>query len=112
MAFLGCDDPNTYPQNGKVGVIDVTGGEHRWISTDVDRTFAPYPGARPPIWLDDNTLLVSAEDHGECHLFRLTADGSAPPEQVTAGPSASTPMTPAGAASRWPRRPWNIRPRS
>jgi dipeptidyl aminopeptidase/acylaminoacyl peptidase len=85
VAFLGSDDPNTYPQNLKVGVIDATGGEHRWISIDVDRTFAPYPGARPPIWLDDNTLLASAEDHGESHLFRLAADGSVPPEQVTTG---------------------------
>ena len=43
IAFLGADDPNTYPQNVKVGVIDVTGGQHRWISTELDRTLRPVP---------------------------------------------------------------------
>jgi dipeptidyl aminopeptidase/acylaminoacyl peptidase len=86
VAFLGVDDPNTYPQNVKVGVIDVTGGQHRWVSTDVDRNFAPFPGQRAPIWLDDGTLLTSAEDRGESHLYRITIDGSAPPEQLTRGP--------------------------
>ena len=33
VAFLGDDDPTTYPQNTKVGVISIDGGEHRWIST-------------------------------------------------------------------------------
>jgi dipeptidyl aminopeptidase/acylaminoacyl peptidase len=85
IAFIGTDDPNTFPQNAKVGVIDVTGGEHRWISTRFDRTFAPYPGVRSPVWLDDSTLLAAAEDRGETHLFRLAADGSTPPERLTSG---------------------------
>jgi dipeptidyl aminopeptidase/acylaminoacyl peptidase len=86
IAFVGTDDPNTYPQNGKVGVIDVTGGQHRWISTGLDRTFAAYPGLRPPVWVDDATLLASAEDRGETHVYRLAADGSTPPERLTSGP--------------------------
>ena len=44
----------------------------------LDRTFAPFPGARPPHWLDDTTLLVSAEDRGNVHLFRVAADGAGP----------------------------------
>ena len=85
VAFLGADDPTTYPQNLKVGVIDVTGGQHRWISTDLDRTFGPTTGIRAPVWIDDNTLLATAEDRGDTHLYRLAADGSAPPEPLTAG---------------------------
>jgi dipeptidyl aminopeptidase/acylaminoacyl peptidase len=86
IAFVGTDDPNTHPQNGKIGIIDVTGGEHRWISTGLDRTFDPYPGVRPPVWVDDTTVLVSAEDRGETHVYRLVTDASAPPERLTSGP--------------------------
>ncbi|HEX6624788.1 MAG TPA: hypothetical protein VF064_13835, partial [Pyrinomonadaceae bacterium] len=39
VAFLGFDDSLTFPQNARVGVIPVTGGQHRWISTDLDRGF-------------------------------------------------------------------------
>ena len=63
-----------------------TGGAHRWISDGLDRTFAPTAGARPPVWLDDDTLLATAEDRGDTHLYRLAADGSAPPEPLTARP--------------------------
>jgi dipeptidyl aminopeptidase/acylaminoacyl peptidase len=86
VAFLGHDDPNTSPQNVKVGVVDVDGGDHRWISAELDRTFAPTGGARAPVWVDDATLLATAEDRGETHLYRLAADASAPPERLTNGP--------------------------
>jgi dipeptidyl aminopeptidase/acylaminoacyl peptidase len=85
VAFIGSDDPTTYPQNEKIGVIDVTGGEHRWISTDLDRTFGPTSGSRSPVWLDDTTVLASADDRGETHLYRLVTDGSAAPERLTTG---------------------------
>ena len=29
---------------------------------------SPYPGARPPVWLDDSTLLAAAEDRGRTRL--------------------------------------------
>ena len=53
VAFLGADDPGIDPQNAKVGVIDLAGGGHRWVSTGLDRTFMPTAGVRPPVWLDD-----------------------------------------------------------
>jgi dipeptidyl aminopeptidase/acylaminoacyl peptidase len=84
VAFLGYDDAALQPQNVKVGVVAVTGGAHRWISEGLDRTFAPTAGARPPVWLDDTTLLATAEDRGETHLYRLSLEG-APPERVTDG---------------------------
>ncbi|MBA3605556.1 MAG: S9 family peptidase [Acidimicrobiia bacterium] len=85
VAFLGADDTRTYPQNMHVGVVGVDGGAHRWISKDLDRTFTPTAGIRPPVWLDDETLLATAEDRGETHLYRLRADGAAAPEALTAG---------------------------
>jgi dipeptidyl aminopeptidase/acylaminoacyl peptidase len=86
VAFIGFDDTTTFPQNQRVGVIGIEGGEHRWISLALDRTFAPTAGSRPPVWLDDETLLATAEDRGETHLFKLTADGSGDPERLTSGP--------------------------
>ena len=48
VAFLGQDDPLTDPQNAMVGVLDLASGERRWVSSGLDRTFAPFPGAQPP----------------------------------------------------------------
>lgn len=85
VAFLGTDDPLTYPQNTKVGVVAVAGGSHRWISRGLDRTFEPTSGAVAPVWLDNATVLASAEDRGRCHVFRLDAAGLAAPTPVTSG---------------------------
>ncbi|HEU4840959.1 MAG TPA: S9 family peptidase [Ilumatobacteraceae bacterium] len=85
VAFLGFDDSLTFPQNARVGVIPIAGGQHRWISTDLDRGFQPTAGVRQPVWLDDETVIATAEDRGDTHLFRLRADGSEPPVALTSG---------------------------
>lgn len=90
IAFLGSDDAETGPRNMHVGVIDVAGGEHTWASTALDRTFAPFPGAQPPHWLDDSALLVPAEDRGDVHLYRVAADGTSPPAGVWTGTGCVT----------------------
>jgi dipeptidyl aminopeptidase/acylaminoacyl peptidase len=84
VAFIGVDDPMVDPQNAKVGVIAVTGGAHRWLTTELDRTFATTAGPRPPVWLDDETLVATAEDRGDTHLYRVRTDGAAP-EVITEG---------------------------
>src|SRR5829696_1470542 len=84
VAFIGTDDPSVDPQNAKVGVIPVAGGAHRWVSADLDRTFATTAGTRPPVWLDESTLIATAEDHGDTHLYRIPTDGGAP-EPMTEG---------------------------
>jgi dipeptidyl aminopeptidase/acylaminoacyl peptidase len=84
VAFIGQDDPETSPQNEHVGLVPVEGGEHRWITRELDRTFAPFPAVRPPHWLGADTLLATAEDRGETHLFRVHMDGRAP-ERLTHG---------------------------
>ena len=84
VAFLGDDDPATYPQNPKVGVISIDGGEHRWVSTALDRTFTPTGGYHAPVWIDDESVYALAEDRGDTHLYRLHVDAREP-EPTTSG---------------------------
>jgi dipeptidyl aminopeptidase/acylaminoacyl peptidase len=86
VAFLGFDDPSTDPQNFKVGLVPLTGGSHTFISTALDRTFDTTAGTVPPKWLDDHTLVTTAEDRGETHIYRVSVDGSAP-VRLTEGPT-------------------------
>ena len=85
VAFLGFDDASEYPQNVHVGLVPIAGGAHRWISRDLDRTFETTAGAAAPQWQDANTLIGTAEDRGQTHLWRLTTDGAAP-VALTSGP--------------------------
>ena len=84
VAFLGFDDSSTYPQNVRMGLVSTAGGEHRWISGALDRTFEATAGTHAPQWLDARTLLGSAEDRGQTHLWRVFTDGSAP-QALTSG---------------------------
>ncbi|MFZ1489969.1 MAG: S9 family peptidase [Ilumatobacteraceae bacterium] len=85
LAFVGSDDPLTYPQNSKVGVLDLATGERRWVSEALDRTFDTTSGTVAPVWVDDATLLATAEDRGRCHLHRLDARAIDPPVALTDG---------------------------
>ena len=87
VAFLGADDSQTYPQNMHVGVVPATGGEHQWLSRELDRTFETTAGGGSLLWLDDSTLLAAAEDRGETHLYSVALDASAP-TRITSGPIA------------------------
>jgi dipeptidyl aminopeptidase/acylaminoacyl peptidase len=78
VAFLGADDAFTYPQNMRVGVLPIEGGQHRFVSTGLDRTFETTAGTTAPIWLSDTMLLGSAEDRGQTHLYRVDTIGAAP----------------------------------
>lgn len=75
IAFLGKDDPMHFPDNTRVGVLDVGSGERRWVSV-LDRTWAPFPGAAAPIW-DGDGLLALVEDRGNVHLRRVPVAGHA-----------------------------------
>lgn len=85
VAFLGHDDATTYPQNVRVGVLDIATRERRWVSIGLDRTFETTVGNNAPVWESESTLLATAEDAGECHLYRLDASGSTAPVAVTTG---------------------------
>ncbi|MDY7104216.1 MAG: S9 family peptidase [Actinomycetota bacterium] len=82
VAFLGVDDPENDVQNAKVGILDLAGGPHRWVSTGLDRPFTPMPGARAPIWRDDH-LISSAEDRGSSRCYRVDPAGERAPEPFT-----------------------------
>lgn len=84
VAFLGHDDASTDPQNSHVGLVPVEGGAHRWVSTGLDRTFETTAGTVSPRWVDSTTLLGTAEDRGETHIWRVTTDGAVP-TKVTQG---------------------------
>ncbi|HEY4333886.1 MAG TPA: S9 family peptidase [Ilumatobacteraceae bacterium] len=85
VAYLGYDDSSMDPQNVRVGVADLATHERHWISAAFDRTFMPTSGGVTPIWVDDATLVADAEDRGQCHVYRLTADGALPPQALTSG---------------------------
>ena len=90
IAFIGYPDPGTSPQNPMVGILPASAhraphDEIRWISTALDRSFQPTTGSRSPVWESDHTLLATAEDRGDTHLYRLTADGSTEPVPCTEG---------------------------
>jgi dipeptidyl aminopeptidase/acylaminoacyl peptidase len=95
VAFLGADDPLTEPQNAKVGVLDLESGEHRWVSAELDRTFAPFPGAQAPVW-DGGELIASCEDRGNLHLYRVAPDASGPPLLAVGGERVITGFDSAG----------------
>lgn len=86
VAFLGTDDPLTYPQNVKVGVLELAeGATIRWVSDALDRTFAPIAGTRSPVWCAAG-LLATAEDRGDVHVHLVDPAGVAAPVRVTNGP--------------------------
>ena len=85
IAFMGMDDPWTYPQNVRVGVLDLARQIRIWVSEDLDRTFGPTSGPIRPVWDGDSHILANAEDRGTCHLYRLDATGATPPVAVTSG---------------------------
>jgi len=95
VAFLGIDDPRVSPQNFRVGLVSIDGGAHRWVSAGLDRTFETTAGTCVPHWLDDRTLVGSADDRGQTHLYRLTTD-AAVPVPITSGPRMVKTLSAAG----------------
>ena len=90
VAFIGRGDLMTFPQNARIGVIplDSNGAsveDVTWASDGLDRTFLCMAGMRPPLWENNHTLLATAEDRGDNHLYRLAADGSTAPTPLTSG---------------------------
>ncbi|MEO7371810.1 MAG: S9 family peptidase, partial [Ilumatobacteraceae bacterium] len=95
VAFAGIDDSQTYPQNVHIAVVPAEGGDHRWLSRDLDRTFETTAGGTAVLWLDDSTILSAAEDRGETHLYTVTVDASEP-TRLTSGPISVNSFDAAG----------------
>ncbi len=65
------------PWNNRLAVVDVESGDVSFPAAALDRTQAPYPGARRPVW-DGDDLVFNAEDHGATPVYRVPAAGGDP----------------------------------
>jgi dipeptidyl aminopeptidase/acylaminoacyl peptidase len=84
IAALVGDDHSIH-RHSQVAVVDVDSGSSTVLTAALDRHCAPLFLARPPIWLGDDALLFSADDHGRVPLLRVGTDGGTPPEPVVGG---------------------------
>jgi dipeptidyl aminopeptidase/acylaminoacyl peptidase len=71
-------------RGGQTAVVDLATGEWRSLTEKLDRTCHHFMVPHGPVWAGDDVLFL-AEDHGNQHVYRAPADGSAPPEPVLAG---------------------------
>jgi dipeptidyl aminopeptidase/acylaminoacyl peptidase len=94
IALLGHGDLDVFPCNSMVGLLDVGGGTPRWISSELDRTWLPFPYASKPHWMPDGSLLASVEDRGNLHVYRVS--DAAAPELVLGGARVVTGLSVAG----------------
>ena len=72
------------PRHVQVAVVDVSTGERRILTEELDRNCGPYPALREPIW-DGEDLVFAVEDRGTTHLYRVPSDGSGKPELIVGG---------------------------
>ncbi len=80
----GFEDPGTLIQNAHIGTLAVGSvGTPDWMTTAIDRTWAPYMCATGPTVTADGSLLGAIADRGNVHIYRVTP--GAEPEQVIAG---------------------------
>jgi dipeptidyl aminopeptidase/acylaminoacyl peptidase len=63
----------------------LAGGPPTCLTAGLDRTCQPFFGAVGPIWSPDGFIRFAVEDAGDVPVYRVPADGSAPPERIVAG---------------------------
>jgi dipeptidyl aminopeptidase/acylaminoacyl peptidase len=84
IAFLYTPGTLDWPHHGQVALVSPDGGGQRLLTESLDRTCAPYPPIREPIW-DGDRIVFGVEDSGNVHVYAVPADGSGAPEPVLAG---------------------------
>jgi dipeptidyl aminopeptidase/acylaminoacyl peptidase len=84
VAFLYTPGTLDWPHHGQVAVVSPDGGGQRLLTESLDRTCAPFPPIREPIW-DGGRIVFGVEDSGNVHVYAVPADGSGPPEPVLDG---------------------------
>jgi dipeptidyl aminopeptidase/acylaminoacyl peptidase len=85
IAFAYTPGTLDWPHHGQIAVVPAEGGEMRLLTESLDRTCAPYPPIREPLWGDDGRILFGVEDSGNVHVYAVAADGSGAPEPVLDG---------------------------
>jgi dipeptidyl aminopeptidase/acylaminoacyl peptidase len=86
VAFLGHADALVYPQNVRLGVLDLATGTRTWLADSIDRTKTPFSGTRAPIWAGDQ-LLFALEDRGNAHVYAARPDAPAAEPTLVVGGS-------------------------
>jgi dipeptidyl aminopeptidase/acylaminoacyl peptidase len=76
--------PLQSPRHRQVAVIDAATGKEQVLTASLDRNCAPFGVMRPPVWVGDR-LLFSVEDHGNVHLYLVSADGAEIPVLLAGG---------------------------
>jgi dipeptidyl aminopeptidase/acylaminoacyl peptidase len=62
-------------------VIDVASGDRTILTEGLDRTAAPYPMVRAPIW-DGDRIVFPIENEGRVPIYAVPADGSDAPALI------------------------------
>ena len=75
IAYLFFEGEFDEPRHGRVAVVDVASGARSILTEDLDRTAAPYPMVRAPIW-DGDRIVFAVEDAGRVPIYAVPADGS------------------------------------
>ena len=65
--------PLRSPRHRQVAVIDTASGTEQVLTASLDRNCAPFGSTRPPVWAGDR-LLFGVEDHGNVHLYLVSAN--------------------------------------
>jgi len=84
IAFMYTPGTLDWPHHGQIAVVPAEGGSHRLLTASLDRTCAPFPPIREPIW-DGDRIVFALEDSGNIHVYAVPADGSSPAEPVMEG---------------------------
>ncbi|HEX6844381.1 MAG TPA: S9 family peptidase [Actinomycetota bacterium] len=74
LAYLYTPGVLDEPRNGRVAVVDAATGERTVLTESLDRTCAPYPPLRAPVW-DGDDVVFAYEDRGAVVLGRVAATG-------------------------------------
>lgn len=86
IAFLGHRYKNEAGRNMRVFTVPVAGGTPRCLTESLDRTCQPFFAGQGPEWSADGAFITFAiEDRGDVPLYRVRADGTAPPAPIVTG---------------------------
>jgi dipeptidyl aminopeptidase/acylaminoacyl peptidase len=77
-------NPAINPTHPQVAVVPLDGGPPTFLTRALDRSCAPYPTAREPVWSGAD-VLFTVEDAGNVHLYRVAPDGDDKPRLVLGG---------------------------
>jgi dipeptidyl aminopeptidase/acylaminoacyl peptidase len=76
--------PLESPRHRQVAVVDLASGKQQILTASLDRNCAPFGTTRAPAWIGGR-LLFGVEDHGNVHLYQVSADGAGAPELLAGG---------------------------